>query len=104
MKKSTIFVLTSFSDIHPRAVQEALTMGLPVLITENCDYPEVEEYECGKIVQANINSIYSGINEILDGIGKKEFSKNAEKLILDKFQMDVQIEKFESMYQNSIRS
>ncbi|MGY5146761.1 MAG: glycosyltransferase [Candidatus Nitrosopumilus sp. bin_7KS] len=104
LKNSTIFVLTSFSDIHPRAVQEALTMGLPVLITENCDYPEVEEYECGKIVQANINSIYNGINEILDGIEKKEFSKNAKKLILDKFQMEVQIKKFETMYQNFIRS
>ena len=102
MKNSTIFFLTSLSDIHPRAVQEALTMGLPVLITKNCDYPEIEQYKCGKIVSANVQSVYDGLNEMINQSDLNDFSNNAKKLILDKFQMDVQIKKFELMYQKSM--
>ena len=83
LKNSTIFVLTSLSDIHPRAVQEALTMGLPVLITKNCDYPEIEQYKCGKIVDANVQSIYDGLNEMINQCDLNDFSNNARKLILD---------------------
>jgi len=53
LKNAKIFALTSNSDIHPRAVQEALAMGTPVLITDVCDYPEVEEYNAGRIVSIN---------------------------------------------------
>ena len=102
LKNSTIFFLTSLSDIHPRAVQEALTMGLPVLITKNCDYPEIEQYKCGKIVSANVQSVYDGLNEMINQSDLNDFSNNAKKLILDKFQMDAQIKKFELMYQKSM--
>jgi len=102
LDNATVFVLTSHSDIHPRAVQEALTMGLPVLITENCDYPEVEKYKCGRIVQPNIESIHDGLLDLLNNSDLKNASDNAKKLINEKFLMDIQIEKFESMYKNSI--
>ncbi len=100
LKEAKIFALTSYSDIHPRAVQEALVMGTPVMITDVCDYPEVQEYNAGKIVSLDENQISNTLIQILED---KEFlancSTNAKKLIKEKFLLNEKITKYEQMYQ-----
>ena len=100
-KHAQMFVLTSKDDIRPRAVQDALTMGIPVLITENCDYPEVSEYNAGKIVKFNKKDIEKNMIYMLQN--KNELlnqSENARKLINEKFLLSVQIKKYEKMYRD----
>lgn len=104
LESASVFILTSHSDVHPIAVQDALTMSLPVIITEACDYPEVEEYNAGKIVTEEINEITNAILEIVvDKEKLEEMSKNARKLILERFQLKVQIEKYDEMYKDVIK-
>jgi glycosyltransferase involved in cell wall biosynthesis len=102
-KHAQIFTLTSKDDIRPRAVQDALTMGIPVLITENCDYPEVEEYNAGRIVKFNKKDVEKNMIEMLQN--KNELlnqSENAKKLINEKFLLYVQIKKYDKMYKNAL--
>ncbi len=104
LKLASLFVLTSHSDVHPIAVQDALTMSLPVVITEACDYPEVKEYDAGIIVDEDSDQITNVILDIINNEERlREMSKNARKLVLEKFQLKVQIKKYEEMYNDVIK-
>jgi len=100
LESAKLFVLTSYSDVHPIAVQDALVMGVPVVITVACDYPEVQEYNAGIIVQPNSKIIYEAIKKLLNN--KKilnEMSNNAKKLIRERFLLSIQVEKYVKMYE-----
>jgi glycosyltransferase involved in cell wall biosynthesis len=104
LKHAQAYVLTSRSDIHPTAIQDALAMGTPVMITEACDYPEVEEYNAGIIVDSTVDSIYEGLKKIINECDLKELSKNARKLIEEKFLVERLIKKYEEMYTKAINN
>jgi glycosyltransferase involved in cell wall biosynthesis len=104
LKEAEIFALTSHSDIHPTAIQEALTMGKPVLITRACDYPEIEEFDAGIIVENTVDSIFQGLKQILNHSDLSELSKNASKLIREKYLVENLIKSYENMYINAINN
>lgn len=101
LSAARIFVLTSINDIHPRSVQEALTVGVPVLITKTCDYPEIAEYNAGRLIDYDVSSIYRNLLEMLENeIELKMNSINGKKLINEKFLEIDQVKKFEAIYQS----
>ena len=105
LKNAKIFVLTSYSDIHPRAIQDALTMGLPVVFTKVCDYPEIDEYSAGISVGLDVELIYNALKKLLnDEQTLKSYSQNAKKLIREKFLLSEQVKKFEKLYLTSIKN
>ena len=105
LKYAKLFVLTSYSDVHPIAVQDSLAMGLPVLITKACDYPEVAEYKAGIIVDENIDSVYEGLIKVLaDEDQLRIFSENTKKLIKEKFLLKNIIKKYELMYFEALKN
>ena len=104
LKEAEIFVLTSHSDIHPTAIQEALTMGKPALITRACDYPEIEEYNAGIITENTVDSVFHGLKQILINSELSELSKNASKLIQEKYLVENLIKTYENMYINAINN
>ncbi len=102
LKHAKLYALTSHSDVHPTAIQDALAMGKPVLITKACDYPEVEEYNAGMIVDSNIDSIFDGLEKMLNGSNLEQLSNNASKLIQERFLVENLIKKYEDMYISAI--
>ena len=100
-----IFALTSYGDIHPVALLESLLMGNPVLITKNCDFPEIEEYDAGVVVDATFESVYAGLVKILKSDKKlEEYSKNAKKLANDKFLFENKVIDYENLFQFAINN
>ena len=105
LQHAKIFALTSYSDIHPVAVEEALFMGNPVLITKNCDFPEIEDYDAGVVVDATFESVYTGLVKILQNDEKlEEYSKNAKQLAKDKFLFENKIIDYENLFQFAINN
>jgi len=105
LESAKIFVLPSYSDVHPKAITEALTMGIPTLVTKNCDFPEVEEYEAGLVVEANVDSIYRGLVKILSDENRlNSFSNNAKKLVSERFVYDGKVKEYEEMYKYAIEN
>jgi len=103
LEAATLFVLTSHSDVHPIAVQDALTMSLPVIITEACDYPEVKEYDAGLIIDEDVKQCENAILSVINDNEKLEtMSNNAQRLVLERFQLKVQVKKYEEMYKDVI--
>lgn len=98
LKHAKLFSLISKSDIHPRAVQEALFMGVPVVISHECDIPDVKKYNAGVIVNLDSDEVTKAFETLLHIKNLEEFSNNAKKLTHEKFLGTTQILKFEKMY------
>jgi glycosyltransferase involved in cell wall biosynthesis len=62
---SNVFVLPSFSEGFSVAVLEALGMGLPVIITEGCNLPEVAESRCGWVSKPEQRALEIALEESL---------------------------------------
>ncbi|MDQ2777577.1 MAG: glycosyltransferase [Acidobacteriota bacterium] len=59
------FILPSYSEGLSVSVLEAMGMGLPVIITEQCNLPEVAANDCGWVIQPRAEQIASALNSFL---------------------------------------
>jgi glycosyltransferase involved in cell wall biosynthesis len=59
------FILPSFSEGLPMAVLEALHAGCPVIISEQCNIPEVREVDAGWVIKPEIEDTTAAIRELL---------------------------------------
>ncbi|MGI0011296.1 MAG: glycosyltransferase [Nitrosopumilaceae archaeon] len=98
LESAKLFVVTSHSDVHTTAAIEALTMGVPVIITKASDFPEIDEYEAGITVDTDVDSVYNALVKLLSYSDLLAFSQNAKKLVSDKFLLENQIKKYEHMF------
>ena len=93
----------SRSDVHPIAAIEALSFGLPVIITEESDFPEIDTFEAGKTTESNEISICDSIKDLLVNQDKlSTYSENALRLVEEIFLLENQIEKYENMFSKVI--
>ena len=80
------FILPSYSEGLSVSVLEAMGTGLPVIVSEQCNLPEVKELEAGLVIQSNTASLTYAIREFLSNssqtnrqIGNKGRSFVAER-------------------------
>lgn len=59
------FILPSRSEGLPVAVLEALGSGLPVIVTDQCNIPEVQQFNAGFVVRPETKEIASAIVRLL---------------------------------------
>lgn len=105
LESAKLFALTTYSDVHPVAVVEALAMGLPILITKNGDFPEIEEYNAGQIVDTDIEIISNTLEKMMGNEEKLEqYSRNAKKLFLERFSFKNEPNDYEKLYKNAINA
>ena len=59
------FVLPSYSEGLSVSALEAMGLGLPVIVTENCNLPEVAELEAGWVIPAAVAPLERALAELL---------------------------------------
>ena len=85
---ASCFVITPrFYEETSSAALEALSFGVPVIITKQAEIPFLEEYKAGNVIDNNPKMIQKAIIELLRRIKKDEvqIKANSRKLISDKF-------------------
>lgn len=87
--RADLFVLPSYSEGLPNSICEALVRGVPVLITEGCNFPEVLDYRAGFVVQPSPESIADILLDISrPGFDFSSMRKSARKLSADVLSVD----------------
>jgi glycosyltransferase involved in cell wall biosynthesis len=76
-----VFVLPAVGEGLPMAALEALAAGVPAVLTEGCNLPEVEDAEAGLIVERDVASIAEGLRELLNNKGKRTMWGNNARLL-----------------------
>ena len=97
---ATCFALTSLNEGFSVAILEALACGLPVVISKNCYFPQVEEVNAGFIVDLFPRSIATAFERIFsDPDLATSMGANAKRLVGKSYHWSSIAKQTESLYE-----
>ena len=103
LSAADIFALTSYSEGFSVALLEALSAGLPLVITDECNFPEVGDSRAGFVVRPNDSETASAVMSLLDSADlRREMSENARRLVRSNYTWERIAEKMFTLYGNVI--
>jgi len=96
-----LYALPSHSDNFGITIIEALSKGVPVLISDKVNiYKKIIDYKCGIVIQNNPNAIELGLCELVGNTKKLNImGENAIKLIHSEYAWDKILSEYNKMYQ-----
>jgi glycosyltransferase involved in cell wall biosynthesis len=101
---SSLFVTLSKNEGLPNAVLEAMAWGLPVVLTEESNFPEVEKYGAGKVVRAKPENVADILERLLrEPAQLKQMGESARRLIEEHFTWEKVLPQVLSLYERVAR-
>lgn len=89
--ESDIFVLPSEDEAFPLAILEAMSYGLPVIVTPGCKMPEIDQ-KMGYVVEKNPDAIAKAILRLIKNKkSAKSFGASGYEYVLNNFTWDMKI-------------
>lgn len=94
------FILPSYSEGLSVSVLEAMGMGLPVVITRQCNLPEVAQYDCGWSIEPDSGQLASALRNLLEAPAsdRSSFGKNGQRLVARRYSWPVIGEQTTALY------
>lgn len=104
--RASILVQPSFSEGLSMSILEALAAGLPALVSEGCNMPEVADVDAGRIVKSEPDSIERGLRELmaLSDVERTDMGERGRQLVRERFAWDVVIPRYVEMYEAACTS
>jgi len=101
LARADVFVLPSYSEGFSVAVLEALATGCPVVITQECNFPEVAAAGAGLVVEPETGQVADALARILDRPElAHQMRANARALIEERYTWDRIAALFADMYRS----
>jgi glycosyltransferase involved in cell wall biosynthesis len=98
---SDIFVLPSYSEGFPIAPIEALAAGLPVVLTEACNIPDIEEAGAGIVITPEIGSLTEAMLLLINNTAlRRRMGVKGRELALAKYTWDRVAARMTEVYKN----
>lgn len=86
LASADLFVLPAIGEGFSMAVLEAMVTGLPVLLSEGCNFPEAEQAQAGRIITAELAPLRTALQELCSQPDLlREMGQNARKLVLERY-------------------
>lgn len=100
-----MFVLPSKSEGFSIALLEAMACGLPVIISRQCNFPEVEEKGCGIVIDTDAGELSEAISVLLDDPGlSKEMGARGKQLVRESYTLGTIADEMINAYKEVIDS
>jgi glycosyltransferase involved in cell wall biosynthesis len=82
LQASDVFVLPATGEGASMAVLEALACGLPVVLTEGCNFPEAASAGAGLVVPATVEALAGACRSLIgDGTSRARMGQRGKELI-----------------------
>ncbi|MGE5609763.1 MAG: glycosyltransferase, partial [Bacillota bacterium] len=97
------FTLPSHQEGFSIAITEALACGVPVVITKNCHFDEIEEAGAGRVVELNAEAIAAAFSAVLSNqTTRQSMAAAARNLIATRFSCHTMGQKVVEAYQRAL--
>lgn len=94
-----VFALTSHTEGLPNGVLEAAAAGLPLLVTEGCNVPEVAEFDAGHVAPASVPDLTAALRELAVDVTRRSVcGANARRMAQERFALDRVVDRLERLY------
>lgn len=98
-----LFVLPSYSEGFSTAILEALAAGLPVVISRQCNFPEVSEHDAGFVIEPSDVAVTEAISTLLsDDQLRTRMGQNGRNLVREKYTWDAIAGSMAGLYQRLV--
>ena len=98
-----VFVLPSYSEGFSMATLEAMAAGLPVVISDKCNFPEVAEHDAGFVVSVDEVGVTDAIVTLLsDGELRRRKGANGRELVRNQYSWDSAAAKMMDLYSSIV--
>lgn len=100
-RASDVFVLPSRSENFGVAVLEALSTGLPAIVSHNAPWSVLNEFEAGFWIENDARTIANKLIQVLtDHQLRESMVRNAVRLVEERFSWPVVVDALENVYRN----
>jgi len=93
------FVLTSYQEGDSMSVKEAMSAGLPIIITNACHFDEVERVGAGIVVTQKVDKISQAIETLARSENREEMGRRGAKLIEERYAWHVIVNQLLKLYE-----
>ncbi|MDP9694956.1 UNVERIFIED_ORG: glycosyltransferase involved in cell wall biosynthesis [Arthrobacter globiformis] len=104
MRKASLYVLPSVDEPFPMSVLEAISVGVPVIITNTCGLARaIEGAKAGLVIEPDFQQLAEAITQLVENHElRNEMGANARRLANDSFSMDVIAKRLVETYHRSV--
>lgn len=102
MRKAAVYVLPSIDEPFPMSVLEAMSVGVPVIVTDSCGLaPFIADAGAGLVCDASVEGLSAALRRFVDEPGLRASSSAAAlHLARNQFSMEVVSNQLEDVYQS----
>ena len=95
------FILPSYSEGLSVSVLEAMGVGLPVIVTRQCNVPEVEQHACGWTIEPRAPDVRNALENLLQASAAslQKMGQNGKRLVAERYAWPVIGRQMASLYQ-----
>ena len=96
-----IFILPSYQEGFSLAITEAIAVGLPVVITRECNFDEVERFHAGVVIDNGDMAAFAqaAVRLIDDAADRRSMAQNGRMLVQQRFTIEATARKLEMLYE-----
>jgi glycosyltransferase involved in cell wall biosynthesis len=103
LRESTVVVQPSHSEIRSLSALEALACGVPVVVTEGCNFPELAETGAGIVVPFDAGTLAEAVIKLLRSPSlRSQMGGNGQRLVTDRFSVDNLVQGLNRLYERAL--
>ncbi len=106
LARADVFVLPSYFEGFSMAVLEALACGLPVVISRQCNFPEVAQAGAGLVIDTDAGQLAQALAQLLDAAPeqRRDMGERGRRLVRERYTWDAIAARMADLYRQVVEA